>query len=87
MRALQVLEFFIDVGADDDNASDLATILKAKFTVENASITISTVKSKHVEAFAIDDLQGLDPVALSNFCEQNKVICSAITRASDPSEF
>ena len=77
----------INVGAVDDDALDLATILRAKVTVENASITDSTVKSKHVEAFATNYLQGPHSVARSDFFERNKAICSVFTRASDPSKF
>jgi hypothetical protein len=78
---------FINVGAVDDDALGFATILKAKFIVENSSISDSTVKYKHVEAFPTDDLQGQDHVTPSEFFEQNKVICSAVTRASDLSKF
>jgi hypothetical protein len=77
---------FINVGAANDDALDLAIMAKAKFTVRNASIMDNAVKSKHAEAFATDDLQGLHLVTLFDFFEQNKVIISAVTRASDPSE-
>ena len=64
-------------------AFDLATILNAKDRVENASMTDNTVKSIHVEAFAIDERHGPDPVAMSCLLEQNKVTFSAVKRASD----
>ncbi len=64
----------------------MTVILKAKFNVENASITDNIVESIHAEAFATDDLHGLDPVELFDFFEQNKVICSAVARTFDASK-
>ncbi len=45
----------INEGAEDD-AFDLERILKAKYRVENASMTDNTVKSIHAEALATEDL-------------------------------
>ena len=64
----------------------MTIILKAKFTVENASITDNTAKSIHPEAVATDDLHGPNHIALFDFFEQNKVICSAVTRTLDASK-